>query len=187
MRALPISGFEGLYEITDEGSVISLPKTWRSGSGRISSKMHTVMNSTLAGRGYPSVQLRKNGKSMRKHIHRLVAEHFLPRIDGLEVVNHIDGDKTNNRTENLEWCTPSQNRKHAWRIGLNKMAESERQRLANLNKSRARLSTDDAMKIRARHQNGERVRDIVKDYPSFSYSYIWDVATENRRQPTAES
>lgn len=51
-------------------------------------------------------------------VHRLVSLGFIPNPLGLKEVNHIDGDKANNRSENLEWCTRSQNMKHAYRIGL---------------------------------------------------------------------
>jgi len=64
--------------------------------------------------GYISVYI--NGSRVR--VHRLVANEFIEKVDGKPFVNHIDGDKTNNRVENLEWCTQSENARHAYRTGL---------------------------------------------------------------------
>ena len=81
------------------------------GTGRI---MHTFMTP----RGYLSLTLRRDNKQVPVAVHRLVAEAFLggphPGLD----VNHIDGDKTNNCIENLEWCTREENVRHAVQTGL---------------------------------------------------------------------
>lgn len=68
------------------------------------------------GLGYLQVRFNVNGKVYRKYIHRMVAEAF---VDGVgKDVNHIDGNKKNNNKSNLEWCSRSQNIKHALDIGL---------------------------------------------------------------------
>ena len=54
-------------------------------------------------------------------IHRLVAKNFLENPNGLQQINHIDGNEENNKAENLEWCTASQNIIHAQKIGLKKI------------------------------------------------------------------
>jgi hypothetical protein len=68
--------------------------------------------------GYRFVCLRKNGINKNVLVHRLVAKSFVPNYEELKCVNHLDGDKLNNSIENLEWCTFSQNRKHAYATGL---------------------------------------------------------------------
>lgn len=68
--------------------------------------------------GYKFVCLRKNSINHNSLIHRLVAEAFINNPNNLPVVNHIDGNKQNNRVDNLEWCTYHDNRMHANRLGL---------------------------------------------------------------------
>lgn len=67
-------------------------------------------------RGYIRYDLCVNGKRIVRLGHRLVAETFLPVIDGKDFVNHIDGNKANNVLTNLEWCTPSENMQHASKV-----------------------------------------------------------------------
>lgn len=66
---------------------------------------------------YLFVCLRKDGSNKNHLIHRLVAESFIPNPNNYPIVNHKDGDKTNNHVSNLEWCTQSYNLKHAIEIG----------------------------------------------------------------------
>ena len=68
--------------------------------------------------GYLHVTLCDENGHHQKSIHRLVAEEFIPKSSGRDCVNHIDGDRSNNKSENLEWCTQSENMKHAYRTGL---------------------------------------------------------------------
>ena len=67
---------------------------------------------------YKTVTLCEDGIRREKTVHRLIAEAFIPNPDKLPVVNHIDGNKHNNKVSNLEWCTHKDNVKHAMEIGL---------------------------------------------------------------------
>lgn len=68
--------------------------------------------------GYFIVTLCSNGKRKNKRVHRLLAEAFLPNPENKELINHIDGNKKNNKLSNLEWATPKENTQHAIRMGL---------------------------------------------------------------------
>jgi hypothetical protein len=68
------------------------------------------------GRGYKNVDICLNGKRQKSYIHRLVAEAFLPNPENKKTVNHINGIKSDNRLENLEWMTQSENIKHSFDI-----------------------------------------------------------------------
>jgi len=72
-----------------------------------------VLKPLITGRGYYRVALYKNTKPYFKSIHRLVAEYFIPNPDNKKQVNHLDGNKENNRVDNLEWCTYRENVNHA--------------------------------------------------------------------------
>lgn len=88
-----------------------------------------ILKLILNNKGYYVVYLyNEKGKSTPKSVHRLVASTFLENINNYPVINHIDGNKLNNRLENLEWCTQSHNIKESYRLGL------EKPQLTNLGK-----------------------------------------------------
>ena len=100
-------------------------KTWdkyeASDSGYIrNAKTKRVLKATPNKKGYYILVVRPNGQDCPIGIivHRAIAETYLPNENKYEQVNHIDGNKTNNAVSNLEWCTQSQNMKHAVRMGL---------------------------------------------------------------------
>ena len=95
-----IKGYEGLYKITDRGTVI---RYYKSGA----TKEHIGSQNAS---GYISIALCKEGESKTLLMHRLVAEYFIPNADtDKTLVDHADEDKTNNRVSNLRWCSPKEN------------------------------------------------------------------------------
>lgn len=90
-------------------------------SGRILNLHGSEMVGAIGRDGYRHVIL--NGKNV--DVHRVIAKVFVPNPKGLEQVNHIDGCKTNNDVRNLEWCTRSENLKHAYAHGLEKRVSGE--------------------------------------------------------------
>jgi len=104
-----IKGYEGLYQISDEGEVRSL------GNGNSSNSKERILKPNKDKDGYLYVILYKNGKKKTIKIHRLVAEAFISNPDNLPQVNHKNEDKTDNRLFNLEWCTNRYNSNHGTR------------------------------------------------------------------------
>jgi hypothetical protein len=117
----PVTGYENEYLISSTGEVKSIAKTHLKGGKKCRVPERTISTRIDKFTGYPSVKLVKNGKSCTHHIHRLLAEAFLPRIAGKDIVNHINGDKLDHSLDNLEWCTYSENMKHAIKLGLCKV------------------------------------------------------------------
>ena len=116
-----VEGFEGLYQVSNKGKVRSLDRTVttsRYGKPLSMTKRGKVLKTITDRRGYIGVQLSKEGKPYTFKVHRLVARAFLPNAEGLQEVNHIDGNKRNNDIQNLEWCTRGHNIRHAFRTGL---------------------------------------------------------------------
>jgi len=91
-------GFEGLYMISQKGNIYSI-------------KNKIKLKPFLNTKGYPSISL----KGKTKAVHRLMAENFLPKIKGKDMVNHIDGNKTNNHIINLEWVDNRENINHYYK------------------------------------------------------------------------
>lgn len=104
-----IPGCEGIYKVSDQGRVYSVRRPNTKGG---------LLRPRKDKDGYETVMLYLGGKKINKKIHRLVASMFIANPDDKTQVNHINGKKDDNRSSNLEWVTPSENIKHAFRLGL---------------------------------------------------------------------
>ena len=119
--------FKNMVEFSNFGKVKSY---YRYLGGKI------LVNREVNNLGY--VRIKINGK--RYGLHRLIAELFVPNPEHKSEVNHKDGNKLNNRADNLEWATRSENQKHAYRIGLQKPNEKQKCAAAKWN-SENRIKT----------------------------------------------
>ena len=108
-----IEDFEGAYQISNLGRVKSLGG-WR-GTAKRKEKIRTI-HSTHDG--YAKVRLQHQGKDKTMRVHRLVAKAFIPNPKNMDTVNHIDGNKKNNKVSNLEWVDRTEQMIHAYKLGL---------------------------------------------------------------------
>jgi hypothetical protein len=106
-------GFETRYQVSNTGRVRSTQNN--HGTHRIQEVKRTIRSKSCL---YMYVQLWRKNKPITYAVHRLVALHFIPNPKQKPMVNHIDGNKLNNNAWNLEWCTCSENHKHAYDTGL---------------------------------------------------------------------
>ena len=109
-----IEGFDGLYLVSNLGRVLRKRREYINPQGTTCVIEEKELKPSLNGRGYLHVKIRYNGKRHTLVVHRLVAKAFLPNPANKPQVNHIDGNKLNNRLDNLEFATAKENIQHAW-------------------------------------------------------------------------
>lgn len=166
---LSVPGWEGLYEVSDQGRVRSLDRIIPDRNGVMCFYKGRVRQPCSVGHGYFMVNLSLNAVPTQRYIHRLVLEAFIGPSD--KQVNHINGDKADNRLVNLEYVTASENRQHAMRIGLrNDKGEGN---------PRATLTEQDVLAIRARADAGEPHQRIADDY-SISFGAVSKIKLRTR-------
>jgi hypothetical protein len=113
-----IVGYEGHYQVSSIGRVKSLSRVVKSREGVFGNKKEIILKTFKNGDGYLKYKLCINGKETSFSSHRLVAITFLDNQQKKSEVNHINGIKNDNRLENLEWCTRSENTIHALKNNL---------------------------------------------------------------------
>jgi hypothetical protein len=139
--------------------IINYDKYFITQDGRIFSSRGEKRQSTHSN-GYKSVSLWSNNKEKRMLVHRLVAQHFIGDVTGLEV-NHIDFDKGNNNASNLEIVTKSANMYHA---RVNKRFKGNLLCVGDKNPS-AKLTESQVIEILKRRNEGAKTKDICKEFP----------------------
>lgn len=116
MKYKKVVGYESLYEVSNTGVVKSLDRTVKHLRYGLMKKKGRILNiNKVNSHGYLKATLTKNSKTKTYSVHRLVAEAFIPNPSNYPQVNHINGIKSDNRIENLEWITNRDNVNHYWK------------------------------------------------------------------------
>jgi hypothetical protein len=147
-----VNDFDG-YEVSNFGNV--------RGKNRLKKGRHGLrltngqpMKQVFNKKGYPEVRFRKEG-THTKLVHRLVAKAFVPNHDNKSQVNHIDGNKLNNRADNLEWVNNSENQLHAYKLGLQPSRAGEKN-------NKAKITDKDVTLLKQLYNSGKSVVEVSK-------------------------
>lgn len=154
-KAIP--GYEAYYEVSSLGRVRSLTRRTTDRIGRPFVRYGKVLSLNTEAKGYKSIRLCVETHHQVFKVHRLVALAFLPAVEAGLQVNHINGQKDDNRPENLEWVTAMENVHHAFANGLG------RSNVGSLN-NRARLNASDVVAIRSMSKDGMTCAAISRHY-----------------------
>jgi hypothetical protein len=171
-----IIGYEGMYQVSDHGRIKTLPRKVKSaisssGYRTLTEKIHIPCDN---GNGYKYVTIRiDGGKNKHVYIHRAVAEAFLCNCFDLPEVNHIDGVKSNNHVDNLEWCTRSDNVGHAHKTGLNYSLKGESNPQSKLTEEKVRF-------IRESISSGEKTNKELSEMFGISNGYISNLVARKK-------
>ena len=164
-KAVP--GYEDYYEVSTQGRVRSLDRVISRSDGTIA-KLKGKLRSQRLCQGYPNVTLHKEHKRWTAKVHRLVAITFLGEFPDLQV-NHIDGCRTNNNINNLEWVTPAENMKNAIDRGV---MDGSRQR--GEKNCRAKFTEEQVKYIRSLDMTLQEIADIF----GVAYSTIYNIKSK---------
>lgn len=154
-----VVGYEDFYDVSNIGRVRSKDR-FRTvglfGSKVIPGRMLSINTK----QEYIGVTITDaDNKRRRTSVHRLVAQAFIPNPDNKSQVNHINRDKHDNRVENLEWCTASENMQHI-SITRSYCLNSKEKR------DRVRFVADDILEIRRKKEDGYSIQQIAREYNS---------------------
>ena len=117
----PVVGYEEFYEVSSKGRVRSKDRVTGAKNGYTRTVNGEILNPWLV-EGYPRVSLSKRGQGHQKHVHRILAEAFIPNPDNHPLVRHLNDVRDDNRVENLAWGTVSDNEHDKVRNGNNTQA-----------------------------------------------------------------
>lgn len=151
-----VVGYEGHYKISNEGRVFSASRAITAPSNRKRFLVGKIMRARISPQdGGCYIVLSKNNRRKTVKVHRLVAIAFIPNPENKKTVNHIDGNRSNNRIENLEWATFSENGLHSCRV-LRKNIGS--------NHASHKLSENDIPVIFSRKKDGVSTSEIASAF-----------------------
>jgi hypothetical protein len=173
----PIKGYEGIYRVSNLGRIKSLSRLVQCKNGYRKTK-EKILKPHINKSGYCSLDLGKKNKHL---LHRIVANAFIPNPDNKPCVNHLNGIKSDNKFDNLEWCTYSENEKHSYLVLGKKSNLSKNRQTRKGSKSNFSKFTDlEIEEIKNLILENTKPSKIIIKY-NISKSYISRLKNNKRR------
>lgn len=165
-----IPEYENIYQASNFGNIKSI-------------KRNIILKPIIRNDGYLFVNLSKNGKSKPIKIHKIIAKTFLNNLYNYPVINHKDGNKSNNKVDNLEYCSQSYNLKEAYRIGIrkaNKTNVGKRKKILQINKNGKIINEWNSIKEASiqLHIKDSNISQVCKNKRNYAGGYIWRYVNE---------
>lgn len=133
-----------------------------------------LMKRHIYNTGYQYYSIQAGSKALKIKVHRIVAKTFLTDVDGKDLVNHKDGDKTNNYFENLEWCTNSENQIHAFRVLGSRHAGKPKRKVLCVETGEIFGSVSDAAKNKNTFRSA--IRKVINGSQRTAGGFTWQNA-----------
>ena len=168
-----VAGYEGLYQVSDQGRVKSLERKVRHWRGGERIQKERILKPAVTQDGYLKVGLWAGGKRKTLKVHRLVCQAFHKNPDNKQEINHVNEDKTDNRACNLEWCTRRENINHGSR---NERVAKARSKLVGQYTRDGELIKIWPSTIEAQRQTGfncGNISEVANGNRKTAYGYIW--------------
>jgi hypothetical protein len=171
-----INGYKSKYQISNLGNVKSLSRFINNGIGGYISK-ERILKLAPDRVGYSTVTL-MNGNRKQAKVHRLVAEHFIDNAESKLCVNHINFIKSDNRVENLEWCTHKENAQHS--ISNNKFSMGNRH-------YNTKITDEQVLEIRHLHSADLKTYEELAELYNTNCRYIKAIVKRRKRKYVKET
>ena len=151
-----------------------------SSSGRVKNNKNKLRKLQVDNKGYVKIALCKKGEVQQYAVHRLVAQTFISNSENKLEVNHKDGNKLNNCISNLEWCTSSENQKHAFSTGLQSLTNYS---IYKSKEALQKLTNEQTKEIKELYVTGEYTHRKLAGIYKVSHTTIGDVLRDKTYQP----
>lgn len=170
----PVVGYEGFYEVSNEGRIRSLDRNVVC-SNSVRFYKGRILACGIDNHGYARVVLAVSGKHTTKQLHRLIAEAFIQNPDNLPEVNHKDENPLNNSVENLEWCSKLYNLRYG--TGQTRSAKSHMVPVQQFDMSGNLIAEYDGVNSAAKHigkpNDATAITKCCSGKHKTAYGFIW--------------